>query len=113
MSEQFPELTPEQWAAYVQESGIHAAGAYIFDRDYYASLGRYPEESPLFGTTPHAPLGDDPRRQAIQNLVERGSTEGERAAARAALERLDESLRVAQDLQEEDDYLDAVAHGAA
>lgn len=79
-------------------------GAEAFDREYYAMFGRYPEESPLFGTTPRSA---DPRRQAILNLVERGATEGEREAARAALERID------REEQDENDYLDALHHGAA
>ena len=54
-----------------------------------------------------SPVGTDPRRQAILNLVERGATEGERAAARAALERID------QDAQDEADFEDALVHGEA
>ena len=63
---------------------------------------RASEEPPL--TTVRA---SDPRRQAIINLVEHGATEGEREAARAALARID------QEQQDEDDYLDALHHGAA
>lgn len=75
-----------------------------FDAEYFRSFGRYPDESPLYGTTPHSA---DPRRQAILNLIERGATEGEREAARAALERIDRETR------EEEEYIDALAHGAA
>lgn len=97
-------LTAAQWEAYVAQEGVHARGAAIFDRDYFADFGRYPEESPLYGTTPAAA---SPRRQAILNLIERGATEGERDAARAALARVD------QDAADEDEYLDALYHGAA
>lgn len=75
-----------------------------FDRNFYARFGRYPEESPLYGTTPQQA---DPRREAILNLIERGATEGERDAARAAF------LRIDQDAADEDEYLDALYHGAA
>lgn len=75
-----------------------------FDAEYFRMFGRYPEESPLYGATPRAA---DPRRQAILNLIEHGATEGEREAARAALERIDQEER------DEDDYMDALFHGAA
>lgn len=77
-----------------------------FDAEYFRMFGRYPEESPLYGTSPR----NDRRRAAIVALVERGATEGERAAARTALERLDRAAREARD---EDDYMDARAHGEA
>lgn len=109
----FPELTQAQWAAYQRQEGAHARGAYIFDRDYYETYRRYPQESPLYGTEPPPtprPPADDPRRQAIQNLADFGATEGERAAARAALARLD-SRSEADDLEaamiEDMDELDA------
>lgn len=79
------------------------AGVDAFDAAYFARFGRYPEESPLYGTTPRTA---DPRRAAILNLAEHGATEGEREAARAALE------RIAAEAQDEDDYLDALHHGA-
>ena len=71
--------------AYRRADGIHAEGAYSFDREYFKGFGRYPEESPLFGTAPV----NDSRRAAIQNLITGGATEGERSAAQAAMERLD------------------------
>lgn len=104
MNERPTELSEAQWSAYLRDNGQFAAGAYSFDKLYFEEEGRYPSESPLYGSTPR---GDDPRRQAILNLVERGATEGERDAARAALERID------QDAADEEDYMDALAHGAA
>ena len=82
---EFADLPAHVQDAYRRSDGIHAAGAYSFDQLYYNDLGRYPEESPLFGTTPV----NDKRRQAIIALIERGATEGERSAAQAALERHD------------------------
>lgn len=70
------------------------AGVDEFDRAYFRMFGRYPEESEL--------RPPDRRREAIQALVEQGATEGEREAARLALERI-----------EADEYGDAVTHGAA
>lgn len=61
------------------------AGADAFDRAYYRRFGRFPAESPL---TVEA-LNLERRRAAVQSLVDAGATEGERAAARAALARLD------------------------
>ena len=81
------------------------AGVDAFDRAYFERFGRYPEESPLYGTP--GPMRDDPRRAAIQSLIERGATEGEREAAREALRRID------QEAQDEADYEDALAHGEA
>ena len=81
----FSDLPAHIQDAYRRADGIHAEGAYSFDREYFAGLGRYPEESPLFGTTPV----NDKRRQAIIALVEGGATEGERSAAQSALERHD------------------------
>lgn len=63
-------------------------GVDAFDAAYFARFGRYPDESPLYGTTPPAA---SQRRQAILNLIEQGATEGERAAAEAALSRFDAS----------------------
>ncbi len=55
----------------------------------------------------------DQRRAHIEALVEHGATEGERSAARAALERIDaDQERRLQDQQDEDEYLDALYHGA-
>ncbi len=86
------------------------AGADAFDRDYYRRYGRFPAESALTVGAVH----DAETRARIQALVEHGATEGERAAARAALERIDESeRRTSQDAQDEDEYLDALFHGAA
>jgi len=81
-----------------------------FDRLFYERYGRYPEEITL------AP--PDPRRARIEALAQHGATEGERAAARAALQRIDaahahDADRLARDLQDEHDYEDAVAHGEA
>ena len=61
------------------------AGVDAFDRDYYRRFGRFPAES---GLTIES-LRDERRRAAIERLVEQGSTPGERAAARAALQRLE------------------------
>lgn len=55
-----------------------------FDRAYFERFGRYPAESPLAAVSPSVAR----RRQAVQRLIEQGATEGERAAARAAFERL-------------------------
>jgi hypothetical protein len=88
-------------------------GAARFDREHFEQFGRYPEESPLYGTTPQQ---DDPRRAAIQALIDRGATEGERAAARAAMHRLDaepDAERLARDLQDEADFEEAAAFGEA
>lgn len=61
------------------------AGVDAFDREYYRRFGRFPAESQLS----IASIRDARRRAAIEQLAERGATEGERAAARAALQRLD------------------------
>lgn len=61
------------------------AGVDEFDRLYFERFGRYPEESPLAAIDP----GLIRRRQAVKRLAEFGATEGERAAARAALHRLE------------------------
>lgn len=74
-----------------------------FDREFYAEFGRWPSGSRLAGTTPP---GDERRRAAIQALIDRGSTEGERAAARAALHRLDAAAELAVDALELDDAID-------
>lgn len=112
-------LTAEQWAAYLREAlqgnVDAAAGNYAFDTSWYAEYGVYPPESPLYGTTPRSA---DPRRVAIQALIDQGATEGERAAARAAMERLDAvelepDPRIVQDAQDEADFEDAYMHGAA
>lgn len=60
------------------------AGADAFDRAYYQRFGRFPEESPLS----IAAVRNERRLAAVEALAERGATEGERAAARAALQRL-------------------------
>ncbi len=73
----------------------------LFDTQFYEEFGRFPEGSPRAGTTP----ATQRRRSAIQSLIDRGATEGEREAARAAMERLDE--------QDEADFMDARAHGEA
>ena len=82
---EFSDLPAHIKDAYRRSDGVHAAGAYSFDQLYFNDLGRYPEESPLFGTTPR----NNSRRAAIQALVTGGATEGERSAAQAALERHD------------------------
>lgn len=61
------------------------AGVDAFDRDYYRRFGRFPAESQLT----LASFRDARRRAAIEQLVEHGATPGERAAAQAALQRLD------------------------
>ena len=61
------------------------AGADAFDRAYYRRFGRFPAESTLSVEA----IALERRRAAVQALVEQGATEGERAAARAALSRLD------------------------
>jgi hypothetical protein len=67
------------------------AGVDAFDRAYYAKYGRYPAESAAAQDT------NPRRRAAIQALIEQGATEGERAAARAALGRLDHTTHAEQD----------------
>lgn len=61
------------------------AGVDEFDRLYFERFGRYPSDSP-FATEPPSLSR---RRQAVTRLAEQGATEGERAAARAALNRLE------------------------
>jgi queuine/archaeosine tRNA-ribosyltransferase len=61
------------------------AGVDAFDRAYYQRFGRFPEES---GLTVEG-LRNARRRAAIEQLAEHGATPGERAAAQAALQRLD------------------------
>jgi hypothetical protein len=73
----------------------------LFDTEFYEEFGRFPAGSPRAGTSP----ASSRRRTAIQALIDRGATEGERDAARAAMERLD--------AQDEADYEDALAHGEA
>lgn len=108
VNERPPELTETQWAAYLaQGNPAFAPGAYAFDKLYYAEEGRYPEESPLFGTAPRGARPGDHLRESIRALIEGGATEGERDAARLAFER-----RYGED-PDEADYLDALAHGAA
>lgn len=92
-----------------------------FDRDFYAEFGRWPAASPLVGTTPVSAR----RRAAVQALIDRGATEGEREAARAALARLDAAdtadtadedelaARLERDQADEDEFEDAYMHGAA
>ena len=75
-----------------------------------------------------AALSTDPRRALIEALAEQGATEGERAAARSALARLEAAERAetaeterllgfgrrpSQEEQDEEDYFDALEHGAA
>lgn len=78
--------------------------------------------APSYAERLHAINADDERRSKIEALAEHGATEGERQAALAALARLDDedaereaenAVRVAQDAQDEDDYMDALQHGAA
>lgn len=64
--------------------GDEQEGVDEFDRAYFERFGRYPAESPLAAVSPSVAR----RRQAVQRLIEQGATEGERAAARAAFERL-------------------------
>lgn len=118
-------MNPDALPGETERDRAFRYGAASFDREYYNSYGRYPEESPLYGTTPppqatrSASPGSDERRARIEALVTGGATEGERAAARAALLRIDasaaehEAERLARDLQDEHDYEDAVAHGEA
>lgn len=87
-------------------------GVAAYDEAFFKRFGRYPDDSThrpedTPGSTAAAPRSASPRRQAILNLIERGATEGEREAARAALERID------GEQADEDDYLDALYHGAA
>ncbi len=60
------------------------AGVDAFDRAYYQRFGVFPAESGL--TVESIDLAR--RRASVQALIEHGATEGERAAARAALGRL-------------------------
>ena len=68
------------------------AGVDAFDRSYYERFGRFPEES---GLTVES-VRNEGRRQRIAALVEQGATAGERAAAQAALERIDHSDRMSR-----------------
>ena len=85
----FEELTADVQAAYVAQvrNPLSAPGAYEFDVLYYEAEGRYPSESPLFGTTPQS-ASMSRRMEAVQRLVEPGATAGERAAAEAAMARM-------------------------
>ena len=72
------------------------AGVDEFDRLYQQRLQRERQQQQA-----QAPAHPG-RRAAIQALIEQGATEGERDAARRALERI-----------ELEEYEDALAHGAA
>lgn len=68
------------------------AGVDAFDRAYYERFGRFPAESPLS----IASVRDARRRAAIEALIERGATPGERAAAEAALRRMGDADSVGE-----------------
>lgn len=68
------------------------AGVDAFDRSYFERFGRFPEES---GLTVES-VRNAGRRQRIATLAEQGATAGERAAAQAALERIDHSDRMSR-----------------
>ena len=73
------------------------AGIDEFDRLYAQRLQRERQQQQA-----QQPPAHPSRRAAIQALIEQGATEGERDAARRALERI-----------ELEEYEDALAHGAA
>ena len=78
------------------------AGADAFDREYYERYGRFPVESELSAESVH----DAARRARISTLAEQGSTEGERAAARAALGRFDASHREQDNMHRGGNWVD-------
>jgi hypothetical protein len=78
------------------------AGADAFDRDYYQRFGRFPAESQLT----EASLAAGRRLSAIRALIEQGATEGERAAASAALGRLEASHRESDSMQRGGNWID-------
>jgi hypothetical protein len=78
------------------------AGVDAFDRDYYRRYGRFPAESELSVESVH----DAERRARISALAEQGATEGERAAARAALSRLEASHRETDAMQRGGNWID-------
>jgi len=78
------------------------AGVDAFDREYYRRFGRLPAESSLTVESAH----DAERRARISVLAEQGATEGERAAARAALARFDASHRETDAMQRGGNWID-------
>jgi len=80
----------------------YQAGVDAFDRAYFERFGRYPAESPLADVDPSLLR----RRQAVQRLAEQGATEGERAAARAALGRLEASHAEQDAMQRGGNWID-------
>jgi hypothetical protein len=78
------------------------AGASQFDQDYYRRFGHYPSESEL---TPEV-VDYERRRSSIQALIEGGATAGERAAASAALGRLEASHRESDSMQRGGNWID-------
>ena len=78
------------------------AGADAFDREYYKRYGRYPAESEL---TPEV-VATERRRTRIQALIEHGATAGERAAARAALGRLEATHRETDQMHRGGNWID-------
>jgi len=73
------ERREEETRKYVREPWLDS-----FDREFYAEFGRYPTASRLGGRP-----GNSARRQKVAALAAYGATPGERAAASAALERID------------------------
>jgi hypothetical protein len=83
----------EQW--FVDRYGHHT-------RDWHDDRGL-----PYPGDEPHQPVTEPTssrRREAIQALIDRGATEGERAAAQAAMYRLDHPSTLAHDATERGSY---------
>lgn len=74
-------------------------GVDAYDAAFYKRFGRYPDESPL-----SAPTASTRRREAIQALIDRGATEGEREAAKSALHRLEHPSAQAHNLTEQGSY---------
>ncbi len=85
------------------------AGRDAFDVSYYRRFGRFPDESQL---GPEAVTRIDTanrssaRRSHIQALIEHGATAGERAAARAALGRLEATHRETDQMHRGGNWID-------
>jgi hypothetical protein len=94
----------EQW--FVDRYGHHS-------RDWHDDRGLpYPGDEPLQSVVTE-PAPSSRRREAIQALIDRGATEGERSAAQAAMYRLDHPSTLAHDATERGSYYarDTLAHG--
>jgi hypothetical protein len=69
----------EQLRPYVRPAFIES-----FDKEFYEEFGRWPAGSPNYGQHTNTA-----RREKVATLAQHGATPGERAAASAALERID------------------------